>query len=80
MLLSIFALTPAPIRAHSRSLPLTPAHSRSLPLTPAHSRSLPLTPAHSRPLPLTPARADARISTGEQQNPIIFQQVWDLFR
>ena len=31
ILLSIFALTPAPIPAHSRSLPLTPAHSRSLP-------------------------------------------------
>ena len=52
-------LAPAPIRAHSLSLPhpsvLTLAHSRSLPhpsvLTPAHSRTHPcsllLTPAHS---------------------------------
>ena len=31
----------APIRAHSRSLPLSPALSRSLPLSPALSRSLP---------------------------------------
>ena len=37
ILLSIFALTPAPIRAHSRALRLTLAHSRSLPLTPARS-------------------------------------------
>ena len=49
-LLSIFVLTPMPIRAHSRSLPLTPAHSRSLPLTPtpirAHSCSLPFIVHH----------------------------------
>ena len=46
ILLSIFALTPTPIRAHSHSFPrlsaLAPAHSRfyscSLLLTPAHSR------------------------------------------
>ena len=69
ILLPIFALTPVPIRAHSRSLPLTATHSRSLlglsTLTPAHCRSLPLTLVHCRSLPLTPARADARISMGE---------------
>ena len=59
ILLSIFALTLAPIRAHSRSLPLTPAHSRSLPLTSAHSRSLP------RLSMLSSACADANISTEE---------------
>ena len=35
ILLSIFVLTPAPIRAHSRTLPHAPAHSRTLPHTPA---------------------------------------------
>ena len=44
ILLSIFSLTPAPIRAHSRAYPhsllLTPAPPRSLPHTPAHSCSL----------------------------------------
>ena len=41
ILLSIFALTPAPIRTYSRAYPhlllLTPAHSRSLTLTHTHS-------------------------------------------
>ena len=41
ILLSIFAHTPVPIRAHSRTLPLTPAHSHSLPHTPAHELTLP---------------------------------------
>ena len=40
ILLSIFALIPAPIPARSLSLPL--------PLTPSHSLSLPFTPADER--------------------------------
>mgnify|MGYP001795255578 CR=1 FL=1 len=50
-LLSIFALTPAPIRAHFRTLfPHTPAHSsRSLlPFTPAHSHTGWCTDVHGR--------------------------------
>ena len=61
ILLSIFLLTPTPIWAYPRSLPLTPAHSCSLPPT----------LAHSRPLPPTPACADAWISTGEWRRPKI---------
>ena len=77
ILLSIFALTPAPIRAHSRSFPLTaaltpaPFHTylRLYALTTTHShtytRLSALTTAHSRSLPPTPTLADARISTRE---------------
>ena len=46
ILLLIFVLTPAPIRAYPRLLPLTPAHSRLLPHTPAYSRTLPLMLMH----------------------------------
>ena len=84
ILKSISALTPALIRAHTRSLPITPAHTSSLPLTTvltsvlslshpltlSHSRSLPLTPAHSCSLPFTHPRTDAQISVGEWQKPI----------
>ena len=69
ILLSIFTLTPMPIRAHSCSLPRLSTPIR------AHSCSLPRlsTPIHTYPrsLLLTPARADARISAGEWQKPRI---------
>ena len=53
ILLSIFAFTAVPVRAHSRSLP----------------HLFVFTPAHSRSLPLTLTRADAIISLGEWQKP-----------
>ena len=53
ILLSIFALTPVPIRAYSHACPRLSA----------------LTPAHSRLLQHTPTHADAQISTGEWPKP-----------
>ena len=55
-LLSIFALTPATIRAFSRAYPRSLSRLSALPLAPIRT--------YSRTFPHTSAHADAQISTG----------------